>query len=245
MKLIADVCYNEKSGQLLDIYLPEQDKFPVFVYFHGGGLTGGDKTNTKCFLEYLANHGIAAVTANYRLYPNAAYPDFLVDAAAASAWVKEHMCQYGTVEGIYIGGSSAGGYISQMLCFDKTWLKAHDLAPLDFAGFIHDAGQPTCHFNVLKERGIDARRVIADEFSPLFYVGADEEYPRMLIIVSDNDMENRYEQTMLLISTLKHFGHSDKVTTTVMNGKHCAYIGRLDEDGESTFGKMIQAYIQP
>lgn len=48
------------------------------------------------------------------------------------------------------GGSSAGGYISQMLCFDKTWLSKHGIKATDISGFIHDAGQPTCHFNVLR-----------------------------------------------------------------------------------------------
>ena len=243
MKVVSDICYSERSGQLLDIYLPDADVFPVFLYFHGGGLTGGDKTNTKVFLNYLASHGIAAVSANYRLYPNASYPDFLRDAAEAAAWVKRHMGEYGKVTDLYIGGSSAGGYISQMLCFDRKWLGEYGLNPMDFAGFVHDAGQPTCHFNVLKERGLDSRRVIVDEYSPLFYVGADETYPAMLIIVSDNDMENRYEQTLLLNATLKHFGHSDNVQLTVMNGKHCAYIGMVDEDGMSVFGKLIEAFI--
>lgn len=244
MKSITDVCYSEAAQQYLDIHLPENDSFPVFLYFHGGGLEHGDKAGGfQMFIEHLTARGIAVVSANYRMYPNAKYPDFLVDAATAVAWVFGNMQVYGNVTGIYVGGSSAGGYISQMLCFDKHYLAAHGISPMDIAGFIHDAGQPTCHFNVLRERGIDTRRVIVDEAAPLYHIGVDVKYPPMLIIVSDNDMQNRYEQTQLLMSTLKHFGHTESVALQVMSSTHCAYIGKADETGVSVFGQLISRFI--
>lgn len=243
MKTILDVCYNPKTEQCMDIYLPESIGFPVFVYFHGGGLAAGDKSSVDKVCNYLAAHGIAVISANYRMYPNAKYPDFLLDAADVVAWVFRNMCEYGEVSRIYVGGSSAGGYISQMLCFDKTWLAAHDIKPTDITGFVHDAGQPTCHFNVLRERGMDSRRVIIDDSSPLYHVGEDEQYPPMLIIVSDNDRQNRYEQTMLLVSTLKHFGHTENVQLKVMNGRHCSYILAEDQNGERVYGRLLRAFI--
>ena len=221
MKTVLDVCYNKKTKQCLDIYLPDCSEFSVIVFFHGGGLEDGDKTNQKIFFEYMASQGIAAVGANYRMYPNAKYPDFLVDAAGAVAWVFENMGKYGKINGIYVGGTSAGGYIAQMLCFDKSWLSKHGIKPTDISGFIYAAGQPTSHFNVLRERGLDTRRVIIDDTAPIYHIGVDELYPPMLIFVSDNDMQNRYEQTMLLISTLKHFGHFEKIQLKVMHGGHC------------------------
>jgi len=244
MKSIFDICYSEESGQYLDIHLPEKDTFPVFVYFHGGGLKRGDKAAKTVFMEYLAAHGIAVVSANYRMYPNAKYPDFLEDSAEAVAWVMENMKQYGQIQGVYVGGSSAGGYISQMLCFDRRWLAKYGISPMDIAGFVHDAGQPTCHFNVLKERGIDSRRIVVDESAPLYHIGADSEYPPMLVIVSDNDIQNRYEQTVLLMSTLKHFELDKGVQMKLMNAKHCGYIKAFEENGDNVFGKLIWEFIQ-
>ena len=243
MKTIFDICYNENTKQFLDIYLPEAQEFAVVLYFHGGGLVSGDKTNDKNFFEYLVSNGIAVISANYRMYPNASYPDFLDDAADATAWVFNNMNKYGKINGVYVGGSSAGGYISQMLCFDERWLSKHGIKPTDISGFIHDAGQPTCHFNVLNERGLDTRRVIIDESAPLYHIGESEKYPPMLIIVSDNDLPNRYEQTMLLISTLKQFGHSEKVKLKLMNGGHCAYVNTLDQNGQSILGKLVEDFI--
>lgn len=245
MRKIDNVFYNTNGNvaQTLDIYLPDQNEFDVFVYFHGGGLESGDKSHGRIFVDHLLSKGIAVVSANYRMYPDAKYPDFIEDAASAVAWTYRNIGQHGKVKGIYVGGSSAGGYLSQMLCFDKSWLGKHGISPMDMAGFILDAGQLTCHFNVLRERNIDSRRVIVNEAAPLYHVGEDDSYPPMLIIVSDHDMKNRLEQTQLLISTLDHFGHAEKVQCTVMNGTHCAYINAVDENGESVFGKIIFEYI--
>ena len=244
MKTFFDICYNEKTEQYLDLYLPETEEFAVLLYFHGGGLESGDKVGEKIFFEYMVSNGIAVASANYRMYPNAKYPDFLLDAADAVAYIFENIGKYGEINGIYVGGSSAGGYITQMLCFDKTWLSKHGIKPTDISGFIHDAGQSTCHFNVLRERGLDIRRVIVDDSAPMYHIGEDEQYPPMLIIVSDDDMQNRYEQTILLISTLKHFGHFEKVRLKVMKGTHCAYVGATDQNGESVFGNIVLAFIK-
>ena len=246
MKTISDICYSKESQQYLDVHLPECGSFPVFVYFHGGGLENGDKAAPRfdAFFKHMTEQGMAVVSVNYRMYPTAKYPDFIEDAAAATAWAFANMKQYGTVTGIYVGGSSAGGYLSMMLCFDKTYLGRYGISPMDIAGFVHDAGQPTCHFNVLRERGIDSRRVIIDESAPLYHIGAEETYPPMLIIVSDNDMKNRYEQTMLVMSTLKHFGHTENVKLQVMHSTHCAYIKKVDENNISIFGEMIGRFIQ-
>ena len=243
MKTYLDICYNEKNKQYLDIYLPEAEEFAVVLYFHGGGLVSGDKSDQRTFFDYMVSHGIAVVSANYRMHPAFKYPDFLMDAADAVAWVFKNMGKYGKIKGIYVGGSSAGGYISQMLCFDERWLSKHGIQSIDISGFIHDAGQPTCHFNVLRERGLDTRRVIIDDSAPLYHIDDTKQFPPMLIIVSDNDMQNRYEQTMLLISTLKHFGHSEKVEFKIMNGTHCAYVDAVDANGKSIFGKTVKDFI--
>lgn len=243
MKIIKDICYSEDTRQCLDIYLPECKEFKTFVYFHGGGIQGGDKGDVKFFCEYLANRGIAVVSVNYRMYPEAKYPEFILDAAESVAWTFKNINNYGKCTGIYVGGSSAGGYMSQMLCFNKEYLTTHGINVMDIAGFVHDAGQPTAHFNVLTKSGLDGRRVIVDETAPLYYVGVDNEYPPMLIIVSDNDMRNRYEQTQLLISTLGHFGHEDKITYKLMHGNHCAYVEAETQDGDGGFGKNVADFI--
>lgn len=247
MKKFENIFYSEMqdSEQVLDLYLPDIEDFPVFIYFHGGGIVEGDKTNGK-FFDSLVEKGIAVISANYRMYPRASYPDFLEDSAAAVAWAYTHMNEYGNPTGYYVGGSSAGGYITQMLCFDKSYLAAHGIDADQVGGYFMDAGQPTTHFNVLKERGLDSRRVIIDEAAPIFHIVGDRTYAPMFILVSDNDMENRPEQTALLVSTLKHFRcDMDRVDYKIMeNSKHCRYVNAFDENGNSIFADLIFNFIK-
>ncbi len=250
MKIYSDVSYGKlgHESQKLDLYIPECDSFKTFVYFHGGGLRDGDKASDtmKILSESLANRGIAVANVNYRMYPDAKYPEFICDCAESVSWVMKNIEKYGKSEGIFVGGSSAGGYLSMMLCFDKRWLGEYGILPTEISGYIHDAGQPTAHFTVLKYSGIDSKRVIVDDTAPLYHIGCDEKYSPMLFIVSDNDRQNRYEQTMLTISTLKHFGHSDgKVELRVMNGTHCHYVRQApDENGNTVFGTIIENFIK-
>ncbi|MBR2929651.1 MAG: alpha/beta hydrolase [Clostridia bacterium] len=247
MKEIKDIYYtpDKSEAQMLDVYLPEGETRAVFLYMHGGGLDHGSrKRNSEAIAGYLTARGIAYVTIDYRMYPDAHFPDYIRDGAAAIAYVKsESVSLFGKELPIYVGGSSAGGYLSMMLCFDKRYLAEVGLESSAIAGYFHDAGQPTAHFRVLAERGIDSKRVIVDEYSPLYFIGTEESYPPMRFIVSDNDMKNRYEQTMLTLSTMDHFG-IEGVDHVVMEGRHCAYVGRIDDDGESTFGKMIYSFIE-
>ena len=244
MKILQNIPYSATPDDVhvMDIYLPEKGSGSLFFYVHGGGLEFGDKTEFDTAARYLAEKGYAAVSVNYRMYPTAHYPDFLWDAAEALHFVKEHLSEYGA-EKLYVGGSSAGGYVSMMLCFDPQYMARFGMSNADIAGYFHDAGQPTAHFRVLKEKGIDTRRVIVDDTCALYHVGTREDYPPMRFIVSDNDLQNRYEQTVLMLSTLKHFGFT-KADHQVMHGNHCAYIVAVDEQGVSIFGRMIEEFLQ-
>ena len=244
MRMIDNIPYTEPNDaeRVIKLWLPEAESFPVFVYFHGGGLVKGTRHSGDFLAEWLTSHGVALASVEYRMYPDARYPAFIEDCAAAVAWIFQHVGEYGKCEGVYVGGSSAGGYLSMMLCFDGRWLAPYGLVPTDISGFLHDAGQPTCHFNVLaNDGGVDSRRVIVDETSPLWHIGTAERYPRMHFVVSDNDMEGRYEQTMLVLATLKHFGY-EGFSHSVLHGTHCHYCNTkrgIDENGDLILGKMI------
>lgn len=244
MDRLDNLSYGTLFEQTLDIYLPENKDFDTMLYFHGGGLESGDKSDAQTFAEYLCENGIATVSANYRMYPNAVFPDFIQDAADAALWTYQNIRSYGGSGKFYIGGSSAGAYLSMMLCFHKEFLYARKIPMEAVMGYIHDAGQPTCHYRVLAERGLDPRRIIVDESAPLFHMKPDADYPPMLFVVSDDDIPNRYEQTMLAISTLKCMGYGeDRIKLRVIHGAHCQYVRAMDEDGKSTLGKIISEFI--
>ncbi|MBR4863257.1 MAG: alpha/beta hydrolase [Oscillospiraceae bacterium] len=246
MKVIEDIFYTKSQSpmQTLDVYLPDAESFPVVIYFHYGGFTGGDKKGYK-FIPYLVERGVAVISANYRMYPEAAFPDFIRDGAMAVKWAMKHMPEYGEVKGYFIAGSSAGGYMSQLLCLDKKYLKLVGIDSDEITGYIMDAGQPTTHFNVLVERGMDKRRVVIDEAAPIYHITDGRNYPPMQIIVAENDLRNRNEQNALLVSTLKHFGcEEEKIDYRVMPGyKHVKYVNEITEDGRSIFADVMYEFI--
>jgi hypothetical protein len=224
MKLIRNIEYG-KGGvaeQKLDCYLPETGGFSTLFFLHGGGMESGSRADLD-FLKDLVRRGFGVVTPGYRLYPDAKYPQFIEDAAAALAWTVRNINAYGGNGRIFAGGSSAGAYLAMMLCFDKKYLAPHGIDPCGMAGYIFDAGQPTVHFNILREAGTDPRKVVADERSPLYHICGERDYPPMLVLCADHDIENRYEQILLFVSTIKHFGHRN-VDFRLMKGyEHTGY----------------------
>ena len=232
-----------KENLFVDLYVPETGEFDLFVYFHGGGLVNGSRKDAEAFAKTLTKNNIATASIEYRMYPNAKFPDFIKDCAYSIRWLKDNIKNYGKCNRVFVGGSSAGGYLSMMLCFDERYLKEVEILPTDIAGYIHDAGQPTAHFKVLSEFGKDSRRLIVDETAPMYFVGLEEKYPPMLFLVSDNDMFARYEQTVLMVKTLEHFGHKDDVYLQVLHGKHCEHTCKVDENGEGVLGNIIIDFI--
>jgi acetyl esterase/lipase len=220
------VIFHTETGEFptkkLDCYLPETGGFSTLFFIHGGGLESGRK-GEEDFLKGFAEQGFGAVASDYRLYPKAKYPQFIEDAAAALSWIVKNINGHGGNGKIFVAGSSAGAYIAMMLCFDKQYLAPYGIDPDRMAGYIFDAGQPTVHFNVLREAGIDPRKVIVDERSPLYHICGERNYPPLLVLCADHDIENRYEQTLLFVSTMKQFGHGN-VDFRLMKGyEHTAY----------------------
>ena len=76
MKEILDIYYTEEKHpmQMLDLYLPDAESFPVFIYFHGGGLENEDRLSGAESMKRLAAHGVAAVAVDYRKYPRCNIP---------------------------------------------------------------------------------------------------------------------------------------------------------------------------
>ena len=227
INILTDICYSPEHNLSFDIYLPENtDTFPLVVFFHGGGLECGDKSEISALGHEFAEAGIAFAAPNYRMYPDAEYPDFIVDSACAAAFIFEHTKGAGR---LFIGGHSAGAYLAMMLCFDRSYLTNVGFGPDSVGGYILCSGQPTAHFNVLRERGIDTRSVIIDESAPIFHI--TEHGAPVQIFCADGDMENRLEQTELLVSTLRHFRYSSPVDYRVMKGHdHGSYTEKTTQN---------------
>jgi acetyl esterase/lipase len=200
---MADSYTNECC--VLDIYYPENVKdFATIIWFHGGGLTGGNKEVPQALKE----KGVCVVGVNYRLSPKAKAPEYIEDAAAAVAWVFRNIQNYGGDSTlIFVSGHSAGGYLSLMVGLDKKWLNLYGIDANQIAGLIPLSGQAITHFTIRKEKGIPETQPTIDEYAPLFYIRADA--PPLLLITGDRELEllGRYEENAYLARMMKIVGH--------------------------------------
>jgi acetyl esterase/lipase len=214
-RLAADVLYREGKDVTeamrrrcrLDVYAPAKTRpFATVVWFHGGGLTGGERSIPKPLMR----QGVAVVTVDYRLSPEVKSPAYIEDAAAAVAWTFKHIGEYGgSADRIFVSGHSAGAYLTAMIGLDKRWLAAHDIDANHIAGLIPLSSQMITHFTIRAERGIRDTQPVVDEFAPLFHVRKDA--PPMLLITGDREKEllGRYEENAYFWRMMKVVGHKD------------------------------------
>lgn len=185
----------------LDIYFPENQKdFATIIWFHGGGLTKGEKKIPKA----LMNKGFAVVGVEYRLSPKVSAPSYIEDAAAAVSWVFKNIEKYGgNKKLIFISGHSAGAYLGTIITMDKSYLAKYNIDPMEIAGLISFSGQVITHFTIRKEQGIKSTQPSIDKYAPINFVRA--ETPPILLITGDREMEllGRYEENAYFLRMMK------------------------------------------
>lgn len=194
----------------LDVIVPHGagESLPVYVYFHGGGWTSGDKSALTRYCATQAIGGMVVVNVNYRMAPRFHMKDMLEDATAALAWIERNIAGHGGDPGrIILGGDSAGGQLSALVAAlaGSPELAAHyaiDSAPrsssirgvvqhcsaVDFSvmferGFILGMGFVRM---LLPGRGKGLHLRDATQFlSPIEWVGSS--YPPVLVTTSRRD----------------------------------------------------------
>ena len=203
---------NERCKLRLSVPDNAPKGFPTVIYFHGGGLSRGKGG----YCGYINRDKAAYVAVDYRLSgPKAKCPDYIYDAAAATAWVVKNIEKYGgDPKKIYITGHSAGGYLTAMIALDKKYLNSFGVDPHQIAGFFPVSGQMTTHFRVLGERrAVDPKTpdFLIDEYAPIFHAGKNA--PNMILFVGDSDYDwpARVEENALLAARLKRIYKNDNV----------------------------------
>lgn len=191
----------------LDVYFPENAKeYATIVWFHGGGLTGGEKG----IPEQLKNKGVAVVAVNYRLSPKATHPSYIEDAATAVAWVFENIEKFGgSANKIFVSGHSAGGYLTLMIGLDKSYLAKHNIDADKIRGLIPISGQTNTHYTIKQERNLPFDIPLIDAYAPLNH--ARKGIPPTLLVSGDRTKEllARYEENAHLAAILKGLGNTD------------------------------------
>jgi acetyl esterase/lipase len=115
-----DLVYGRGGGRdlKLDLYKPPEgaSNGAGVLLIHGGGWSGGDRTQLRGFGILLGRVGYTCVSTEYRLSGEAKWPACLHDVKAALRWFKANSGRLGVDPAkIAVSGNSAGGHLSLMV----------------------------------------------------------------------------------------------------------------------------------
>jgi len=229
----------------LDLYLPKSPgPFPVVVWFHGGGLTGGDKAEAAFVAAALARQGIGLIAPAYRLSPHISFPAYVQDAALAVSWVMKNLSGIGADSAhVFVGGHSAGGYLAALLAMDVRFLEAVGVRLSEIAGFICVSAQVMTHFTVRAERGIPQEQVVCDEAAPAYFTRKDTR--PILLAVADDDLPARLEENAFFAASLRAAGN-ERVSFEIIPGRnHASIVDPMDQPDDPLarlIGKFVESH---
>ena len=243
MRITKDIPYGP-SGMMLDFYAPDQDGFDTLIWFHGGGFEAGSRRDAEPLAESVTALGLGFASVEYRMFPHAKFPDFLLDAAWAVAFLQKHGQDYGCDGRFVISGQSAGAYITMMLALNGALLRNAHADETSILAYVSESSQQTTHYNMLRQRGIDSRAERIDEEAPLYYVGQRPLQKPLLLIYNAQDIPCRPEQNLLMYQSIRHFQPEAPVFLKELPGGHCAGSTQKDENGQYPYVTALKEFLE-
>ena len=131
---LEDIPYAEDGlpAHRLDLYQPENaadQKLPVILNVHGGGLLLGCKEFNRYFCAKLSRLGYLVYSIEYRLVPDCLFFDQCSDVFLAMEYIRKDLAQRGLTQQIYAVGDSGGAclltYCAAMQNSQKVAAAAH------------------------------------------------------------------------------------------------------------------------
>ena len=134
---IFNQTYGDKPRQGLNIHIPKNIKktADVVVFFYGGRWQYGSKDEYGFVADALTSKGFITVIADYRLYPQVDWREFVQDGASAYQWVVKNIQKYGgNPQRVFVMGHSAGAHIAAMTSVDESLLDGETKRPCGLVG---------------------------------------------------------------------------------------------------------------
>jgi acetyl esterase/lipase len=143
-EVTRDIAYGAHSRNVLDVYAPcNAARAPVVIFAHGGALVEGDKDRTPELYSnvcwFMTRHDMIGINLEYRLAPEARYPDVTEDVAAAVRWTRANIASFGgDPDNIFLFGHSAGALHVGSYAYDRRF---HPAGGSGVAGLIVLSGR--------------------------------------------------------------------------------------------------------
>jgi acetyl esterase/lipase len=205
--MAANIPYDTARNLRLDIYSPQGvQNAPVVLFLYGGRWTEGTKDDYRYVGEALSSRGFIGVVADYRLYPQVRFPEFVDDAARAVAWLHANVNTYGgSPDKIFVMGHSSGAHIAAMLAVKDEYLSRAGGSRAWLRGMIGLAGP----YDFMPITDPTLRDVFAppekfEQSQPVLYAEGDG--PPMLLMHGEDDEIVFVKSTRSMAAAVKKAG---------------------------------------
>jgi acetyl esterase/lipase len=182
---IRGVAYDDRfAADVMDAYLPEDGQVgrPAVMFIHGGGWKSGTRDHHTDHARRLAESGYVAISIDYRLTPDGAYPRAMQDSSCALAFVRGQADAWGLDPArVAVMGYSAGGHLVA--------LQGGAIDEPDFAPDCAAAGGAP----------VAPPAAVISGAGPTDLRGKDHEVVRALIGGSEDEYPERYERASPIV----------------------------------------------
>ncbi|WP_371395629.1 alpha/beta hydrolase [Fretibacter rubidus] len=237
----SDVSYGALPRQSLDIYKADNPKTdaPILVYTHGGSWDSGSKDIYKFFAEGFTREGYTVAVPNYRLYPEARFPDMIVDTTKAIKFVADRYPDRPLV----VMGHSAGAYNTLMAVMDPQFADSAGLKMCERIAGVIGMAPPTGIIPLKEEPYIT---IFPDRFTgkdaPL---NQTEHSIPPLLLVHGLDDKTVYPQNSQKLAELVNARGGQAVVKTYADINHTDVIKVISKhfDGDASIKADMVAFI--
>jgi acetyl esterase/lipase len=240
-----DVSY--RGGLPARIYLPAgEGPFPGLVLVHGGSWCLGDRFTHERTSERLAASGIVTMAIEFRMPPQARYPEPIADIAAAIEWLAEHASGF-SVDDERIGGFGFSSGAHQLLLAtlrpgDPRWSAGSARCAMLIAAF--PVSDPLARYRMAQERSLtqllDAHHAYwPDELAMaegnpqlLLERGDAQALPPLLVLAGTADENLTGDMVQRLVGAYRAAGGD--ATLELFDGEPHAFIDRSPASAASS-----------
>lgn len=229
-----NIKYGTSKNQSLDLYSPKvqnNKKMPVIIYVHGGGWSGGTKSNVDDKPSFFVNKGYVFVSVDHRFSPHVQYEQMAADVSSAVKWVYNHAAEYQIdTTRMNLMGHSSGGHLIMLLATNPKYLKSVGLSPSSISSVVSLEG-PINLTDFLQRLGTYKKvfgndKKVWEEASPETYAGNKNLPPMLLVTRNKSSIEAFLEKAKKAGNKVSFFecrslSHSD-VTNLLGSNKGSA-----------------------
>ncbi|TDL24853.1 alpha/beta-hydrolase [Rickenella mellea] len=241
--------YGNTDRHQLDVYYPTatpNGKPPILFFFYGGGFSRGDRSGPPpedlsyaCVGAFFASRGFLTVIPDYRLVPNAVYPQPVEDVRDAMIYVVQNVTE-GDITKIFMLGHSAGAaHATSLLLAEPSMLQSTTLdrrvkgTALLSCPF-HFRGPPVVPAGILhKYYGTEEQRNKSEPFGlleqasnetiaslpPIILIEAEKE-PEDIVLANDDFAKLLAKRTGTKVDRIEAYGHNHiSVTFALSSGQ--------------------------